>query len=186
MIVFIIGPGGVGKSTSGKILAKNLGFNFIDLDIEFCEKIALVGDHIRDKGYESYCKENSKLFYKLLKNINKETVFALSSGFLIHEQFKDQHFEALKKHGISILLLPSKSVKKSASIVVKRQLLRGFGMNKQDEKEKIIDRYSKYLNKGDITIFSYAAPEAIADLMKTALIKSYFHSGNFGSSGNSK
>ena len=34
MIVFLIGFMGCGKTTTGKKLAKKLGYNFLDLDIE--------------------------------------------------------------------------------------------------------------------------------------------------------
>lgn len=34
MRIFLIGPGGVGKSTTGNILAELIGYNFIDLDQE--------------------------------------------------------------------------------------------------------------------------------------------------------
>ncbi|CAI1622383.1 shikimate kinase [Serratia quinivorans] len=37
--IFLIGPGGAGKSTVGKILSATPGYNLIDLDDEFCERI---------------------------------------------------------------------------------------------------------------------------------------------------
>jgi len=39
MTIFIIGSGGIEKTTSGKILANLLGYTFIDLDYEFCGQI---------------------------------------------------------------------------------------------------------------------------------------------------
>lgn len=175
MIIFIIGPGGVGKSTSGKILAEKLKFNLIDLDLVFCEQIKIVGTYIQDKGYKSYCEENSKLFYQLLENINCDTVFILSSGFLIHEGLAEKHHETLKERGISILLLPSNSIEESANIVVERQLQRGFGLQKESERQKFIDRYPKYLGKGDITIFSTDNPQEIANHMKEELFITYLN-----------
>jgi len=43
MKIFIIGPGGVGKSTCGPILASMLDCKFIDLDEEFCQRIVNIG-----------------------------------------------------------------------------------------------------------------------------------------------
>ena len=43
MRIFLIGPGGTGKTTTGKILAERLGFIFIDLDERFIEEKKEVG-----------------------------------------------------------------------------------------------------------------------------------------------
>ena len=58
MIIFIIGPGGVGKTTSGEILAKLLSYKFIDLDQKFCEQIENIGTYINNEGYKKYCYKN--------------------------------------------------------------------------------------------------------------------------------
>jgi shikimate kinase len=167
--IFLIGPGGVGKSTSGQILAGLLGYNFIDLDTEFCQRLENVGDYIKRHGYEKYCYENSKLFYEIISQHLENFVFSLSSGFLVHENMDNltmKHKRTLKDLGISILLLPSRSLATSTRIVVSRQLLRGFGLKEDREKTKIIQRYPKYKKMGDIKIFSHAKPEAIASQMK--------------------
>ena len=169
MKIFLIGPGGVGKSTCGKILADLLGYNFIDLDKEFCERVENVGDYINKFGYEKYCFENSKLFYDIIGQHLENFVFSLSSGFLIHENLDDltmKHKQSLKDLGISILLLPSESLDESTSIVVSRQLSRGFGLKEDREKTKFIQRYPIYKEFGDIKIFSHDKPEIIAEQMK--------------------
>ena len=45
--IFLLGPGGVGKSTLGRVLAGRLNWPLIDLDLEFCERIAEIGRFIR-------------------------------------------------------------------------------------------------------------------------------------------
>jgi shikimate kinase len=170
--VFIIGPGGVDKTTSGKILAQKLNYDFIDLDIKFCEQIETVGTFIRNYGYPKYCHQNSKLFFKLLDENVKDVVMPLSSGFLIHEDqdnLVEKHNNAIKKNGISILLLPSKSLVVSEKIVVERQLKRGFGLKRNREQEKIRSRFPKYKVLGDIKIFSHSPPKIIATLMHRSL-----------------
>lgn len=42
MKIFLIGPGGVGKTTCGAILANSLGYNFIDLDTEFASELKML------------------------------------------------------------------------------------------------------------------------------------------------
>lgn len=169
MKIFLIGPGGVGKSTCGKILANLLGYNFIDLDAKFCERIENVSDYINIFGHEKYRIENSRLFYKILSQHLENFVFSLSSGFLIYENMNEltlKHKQTLGDQGISVLLLPSEALNESMEIVVKRQLLRGFGLKENREKTKFIQRFPIYKELGNIKIFSHDKPEIIAKQMK--------------------
>ncbi|MBT4349323.1 shikimate kinase [bacterium] len=167
MKIFIIGPGGVGKSTAGKILAKKLEYDLIDLDQEYCKRIQNIGIFIHVYGYEKYCYKNSELFYQLLeeKDKKKNIVFILSSGFLAHEGFNNlikKHRQTIQEKGLSLLLLPSKSLEESTTIVVKRQMKRGLNLDLASEKQKFIERFSIYKQFGDIQIFSYQNPKIIA------------------------
>ncbi|AHB41396.1 hypothetical protein P148_SR1C00001G0605 [candidate division SR1 bacterium RAAC1_SR1_1] len=175
MNIFIIGPGGVGKSTSGRILADILQYKFIDLDKEFCKEIGDITAYIPAQGYKNYCEENSKLFYRLLEENTEDTIFVLSSGFLVHEnldKLTTKHKRTIKK-GLSILLLPSESKGKSTEIVVERQLSRGFGLNEERERQKFRKRFDIYKKFGNIKIFSTDMPENIAKEMEEKVAK--FH-----------
>ena len=172
MKIFIIGPGGVGKTTCGAILANLLGYSFIDLDKEFNKRVANTGNFINTHGHEKYCLMNSKLFYKILSQHLQNFVFSLSAGFLDHENMNEltlKHKQTLKESGITILLLPFDSLDKSMEIVVKRQLMRGFGLTKDREEVKFIQRFPRYKVLGDIKIFSYDKPEIIAEQMKNRI-----------------
>lgn len=139
------------------------------MDTEFCECVENVGCYINKFGYEKYCFENSRIFYEILSQHLENFVFSLSSGFLIHENTNElglKHKKTLGDLGVSILLLPSKSLDESIKIIIKRQLSRGFGLKKDSEKSKFIKRYSIYKEYGDIKIFLYAKPEIIAEQMK--------------------
>jgi len=174
MRIFIIGPGGVGKTTSGKILAKKLSYQFLDLDQEFCSRIQDIGRYIQEFSYASYCYQNSKLFYTLLGELSDNFVFPLSSGFLVHESLDDltkKHQQTLQDIGCSILLLPSTSIEQSTEIVVARQMSRGFSLNEQREREKFTDRFYRYQEFGDTQIFSSDSPENIAEEMKNKILK---------------
>lgn len=171
MKIFLIGPGGVGKSTVGEILAELMNYDFIDLDEEFCKEIN-IGTYINTEGYESYCRKNSELFQTLLSKNSTNSIFSLSSGFLIHkdlDELTEKHKTILKEQGTTILLLPSESLEESTDIVVKRQLQRGFGLKEDREKEKFIRRYPIYKELGDIKIFSHEDPNIIAQEMKKQL-----------------
>lgn len=171
MKLFIIGPGGVGKSTAGKILAQKFNYHYIDLDQEFCNRIENISTFIQIQGYEKYCHENSRLFYRILNEEKKNNsfVFVLSSGFLVHEnldRLTSKHRQILQKEGFSILLLPSKSLQESMDIVVKRQLSRGFGLEENRERQKFAKRFVEYQSFGNVQIFSCESPEMIALEMK--------------------
>ncbi len=82
--VFLIGPGGVGKTTLGPLLAPLTDATFVDLDEQFCERIAPIRHFLDEHGYAAYIRENASLFRILLEEAKPRSrrVFALSSGFL--------------------------------------------------------------------------------------------------------
>lgn len=169
MNIFIIGPGGVGKSTAGKILAEKLGVAYIDVDREFERKFQNIQKYIKMHGYKKYCYQDSKLFYELLHTARNTVIFVLPSGFLVHEGYDTltaKHKAALKHNGISVLLLPSKSLEESTKIVVQRELTRRPYLHADFERKKFISRYGKYKELGNIQIFSHDTPEKIAEEMR--------------------
>jgi shikimate kinase len=168
MRIFIIGPGGVGKTVTGEVLAKRLKYSFIDLDQKFMERVGHIVEYIDKYGYQKYCYSNSGLFKKLLNENKDNFVMPLSSGFLVHEGLDDlvsKHKKLIKKNGVSILLLPSRNVQTSAEIVVKRQIKRGFGDVTEEKREKgirkYIERAIRYKTLGDIKIYSSENPKII-------------------------
>ncbi|MDP4000023.1 MAG: shikimate kinase [bacterium] len=168
--IFIVGPGSVGKSTTGSLLATKLGYAFRDVDSQFCERIGLIGDYIKEKSYRDYCKKNADLFDTLVAEAGEPTVFALPSGFLVHEkapEIAESNKKLLKKLGLTILLLPSQTAKEGVDTVVQRHLSRNYiDTDAKIERERFISRFPKYLSYGgNIQIFSVAAPEKIADEM---------------------
>ncbi|MEK7460356.1 MAG: shikimate kinase [Patescibacteria group bacterium] len=172
--IFIIGPGGVGKSTSGALLASVLRIPFIDLDQVFMHRIGPIDSYIQEYGYKKYCLANSELFYSILTALLEQSVIVLSSGFLAHEEMDNlttKHRDTLKEQGVSICLLPSVSIKESTDIIVRRQLARGFGLEEKRERKKFMERYRIYNNIGDIQIYSIMSPENIAIEMAAQLSK---------------
>lgn len=174
-LVFIVGQGSSGKSTTGKLLANKLGYEFVDIDLVFCERIGFIGDFITKQGYKAYSKVNSKLFEQLLEEYPTKTVFPLSSGFLVHKDSPElvrKHKILLKEKGISILLLPSSLLKVSMDIIIPRQMVRKYlDLDEESEKAKLRSRHPKYKRYGDIKIFSVEPPEQIAHLMMGGLNK---------------
>lgn len=164
MHIFLIGPASVGKSTVGKLLAEALGWEFVDIDQEFCERIQPIGDYLEKNGYLAYCEANSILVDQLLSEKTKAAVFAAPSGFLVHQDAPhliERHQRLLSQY-ISVLLLPAEDPESFAEIIVQRQIQRyGNAVNPEEQRKRFLDRVEKYKKYGDIKIFSMEPPQAI-------------------------
>ncbi|WP_162247925.1 shikimate kinase [Devosia sp. Root413D1] len=162
--LMLLGPGGVGKSTLGRALAATLGWPLIDLDLEFCERIEVIGPFIAAQGYERYRAENLALAERLAREATPSTVFVTSSGFLAAASGTEDRRRAdrLVATGYGVTLLPSLEVNLATSVVVERQLTRGFGFERQSEDRKFRQRFAIYRETGDMLIAATASPERIA------------------------
>lgn len=170
--IFIIGPGGVGKTTAGGELARLLGCPFVDLDQEFMARIGDIGGVIEGQGYLRYVERNAALFAAIVEDLPETAVVPLSSGFLARETPPDllaANQARVKAAGTSIRLLPCEDLEAATHIVVARQIGRGLGLEADREASKFPRRFADYLDQGDIRIFSHAAPAQIAAEMARAL-----------------
>jgi shikimate kinase len=162
--VFLLGPGGVGKSTLGRALAAVLGWPLVDLDLEFCDRLALIGDFITEHGYERYRAANLALAQDLLASAIGPTIFVTASGFLAAPPATPDYRQArqLVGTGYGVTLLPSLDINVATPIVVQRQLGRGFGMVRETEDRKFRDRFVIYQGEGDALVVSTDAPANVA------------------------
>ena len=170
--IFIIGPGGVGKTTAGAELARLLDCAFIDLDQEFMARVGHIGELIDGQGYLRYVEQNAALFATLLEELPETVVVPLSSGFLARETPPDllaANQARVRAAGTSIRLLPCEDLEVATRIVVARQMGRGIGLEAEREAAKFPRRFADYLDQGDLRIFSAAAPTKIAAEMARAL-----------------
>jgi shikimate kinase len=163
--VFLIGPAGVGKSTCGALLATELGFTFLDLDSEFNARVGNIAEFIAKNGYISYGRRNAELFDTLVGAQESDTVYAISSGFLLYEDLDPSLSRLaadLRKLGVSIVLFPSSSIDLATDIAVRRLLARRPGLDEEKERRKFRTRFEKYSQHGDIRIVSSDSPAVIA------------------------
>ncbi len=185
-LIFLIGPGGVGKTTVGRELADLLGCKFTDLDQEFCDRIENIGAFIDGKGYLAYVERNSTLLNDLLQEIDQETsnqghVVALSSGFLSSDSpdiILRDNVERVFNNGLAVLLLPSKDIDEGARIVVQRHLARNRGHTREKSDAVYRRRYREYLEFESAKIFSNRSPREVA-----VEIREIFESANDGAFG---
>ena len=164
--IFLIGPGGVGKSTVGQLLAAQLGYVAIDVDDVFCTRITNIREYIKSRGYESYLEQNSTLLRTLLvEYAGCNRLFILSSGFLstdIRPDIVETNRKMVSEQGFSVLLMPSQNYAEALGCIINRQLNRGFGLVREKEELKFSQRFDEYSQMGDLKIFSMQAPELIA------------------------
>src|SRR5215217_6132884 len=141
--IFLIGPGGVGKSTLGRLLATHSDRTAVDLDLEFCDRIGEIGAFIRKDGYQRYRELNLALAKDLVAAQPAPIVFVTSSGFLAAAEDTQDYRQAfaLVGTGYSICLLPSLDRDTATEIVASRQLLRGFGAERLSETDKFRRRF---------------------------------------------
>ncbi len=166
--IFLIGPASVGKSTVGEILAKRLGYNFVDIDLVFCKAIALISDYINEHGYVAYCQRNSTLVDELIARHPSKTVFATPSGFLVHEDSPElikKHLQIINKNAYSVLLLPSEDPLLSAELIANRQATRWPEMSKSHQHQRYIARHAKYKHYGSVKIIGLYTPEETVELV---------------------
>ncbi|MGI9228781.1 MAG: shikimate kinase [Gammaproteobacteria bacterium] len=83
--IYLIGPMGVGKTSIGKRLAKRLGKQFVDSDIEVEKRTGVTISRIFDiEGEAGFRERESKILKELIER--KDTVLATGGGVVLSEE----------------------------------------------------------------------------------------------------
>ena len=170
--IFLVGPGGVGKTSCGPHLAKLLGRELIDLDEIFMSGPGHIGRYINNYGYAQYVLANSKLFFDHIYHRTTPCICALSSGFLIAEveiKTVEVNRSAVKEKGHSVLILPHADPNECSSIVVSRQLKRGINLQREIERPKFLQRLPVYKSLADQVIVYRGSPKGAANAILAQL-----------------
>jgi shikimate kinase len=170
-LLFIVGPGGVGKSTLGRLLAPALGQVLVDLDDMFCDRIGPIHGYVRDVGAEAYREANSGLAAAIVAALAEPAIVVASSGFLAPDNapsvLRANH--DLIASGYSLSLLPALDEAEAMRIVVGRQLGRGFGLNRESEERKFRERMPHYREAGDMLVVAANVDDPAAAMVCAAL-----------------
>ena len=140
----LLGMMGVGKTTLGKIVAKKIGFKFIDTDANIEENCLMrISAIFKRKGEKFFRLEEKKEVLKSLKVSN--SVIALGGGAFIDKTIRDN----ILKNSISIWLDSNlKELNKRTKWKNKRPLL-----NKENNQKEINKLYEN--RKGIYKLANY-------------------------------
>lgn len=148
--VILIGMPGAGKSTVGVVLAKRLGYQFLDSDLLIQEKTGkLLSQLIDEHGDEGFIHLENEINQSILVN---RTVIA-TGGSAVYGQEAMEHF---KKIGTVIYLqVPLDEIEKRVGSLKDRGVVSNGKSNFQ---EIFADRVSLYEKYADIIISDWDVP----------------------------
>ncbi len=140
--IALIGMMGCGKSTVGRVLAEQMGLDFIDLDDYIMEQEKQTIDQLFMHG-EAYFRELETMYLKQLSNLSN-TVIACGGGVVLNEQ----NIDTLYQNSTVIYLKRDLSAIISTIDVKNRPLIQE-NLEKQLEslyksREKLYTKYSEY------------------------------------------
>jgi shikimate kinase len=101
--IYLVGFMGCGKSTVGRVLADELGWNFFDLDDEIESGAgATIGEIFDTQGEEVFRALESSALSKRVRAVQSghPQVIALGGGALMN----DKNFELVSNHGVVVWL----------------------------------------------------------------------------------
>lgn len=99
--IYLIGYMAAGKTTVGRLLAKRLGWHFVDLDEAFAEIHGLTpAEYIREEGIEAFRRKEKYVVEDLAELPIEKVIYATGGGYPCWED----NMECLKELGTSIYL----------------------------------------------------------------------------------
>lgn len=159
--IILIGMPGCGKTTIGKVLAKELKYNFYDMD-EYIENRAKksINDIFSEDGEEAFRNLETEALKEV---INKKRILISTGGGIVK---RDLNLEILKNSGIVVFInRPVEKILEDLN-TESRPLLK-------DSKEKLYDlyeeRFSRYKEVSNIEVINKGYLRDTVDLIKYKL-----------------
>jgi len=171
--ITLIGPGGAGKTTVGRLLAERLGTIFVDLDQCFRDRAGDISDFIDRFGYRAYAHANVEICRSVMIERNGRRVVALSSGFMtyppdVHPQYSSLHRD-IERHPTTFVLLPSLDRDICVAETVRRQITRPFARPAAREEAVIRERFPVHVGLRAGKIETMRTIEAVVDEILAAM-----------------
>lgn len=157
--IVLIGMPAVGKSTIGVLLAKTLGFAFVDTDLVIQQNTGRLLQEIIDKdGLDAFCADEERAICSVSNESN--TVIATGGSAV----YSENAMKFLKEHGIVYYLsLPVEELAKR----LKNITTRGIAKRPEDTLEDVFARRAElYQEYADVTIgcFGKSPEQTVAEI----------------------
>ena len=137
--IVLIGMPGVGKSTIGVILAKILGYKFIDADLLIQEKHGkLLKDIIAERGIEGFIQVENDVN----KSIDTHRAVIATGGSVVYGQEAMEHLSEIAT--VIYLKLELGALKRRLGNLTKRGVVLHKGQTLKDLYDERIPLYEKY------------------------------------------
>lgn len=161
MNIILIGMPGVGKSTVGVVLAKRMGFKFMDSDLVIQDTEGkLLHEIIEEKGIEGFIETEDRIN----AGINVDKTVLATGGSAIYGENAMKHFSEIGK--IVYLYLPYEDLKDRLGDLNERGVVIRHGQTLEDLMEERTPLYEKYsMIKIDCT--NKAIREIVAEIAKS-------------------
>lgn len=144
MSIILIGLPSSGKSTLGVLLAKSMGYKFIDADIVIQERQGrLLHEIIDELGTEGFIELENEINQSIT---DKKAVIA-TGGSAVYGEKAMEHFKTLGK--VVYIKIPFETMEKRLGDYTHRGVAIKEGMTLRDMYEERIPLYEKY---ADITV----------------------------------
>ena len=142
--ITLIGMPSSGKSTIGVLLAKRLGYSFVDVDIVIQEKEGrLLKEIIAEEGLDGFLEVENRINAGV--NVNRSVI--APGGSVIYGKEAMEHYKQIGQ--IVYLKLSFEEVERRIGNVVDRGVAQRDGMTLRDLYDERVPYYEKY---ADITV----------------------------------
>lgn len=142
-MIHLIGPGGAGKSTIGRIIADLIRCPFHDLDRLFEERDGDIDDFIRLRGYAAYARSNVETYQAI--EPGTLAVVALSSGFMTYPENAHPELQTIRRSIVTLpstfVLLPSLDLEECVTETIRRQRARPLAHHRSNRREEDVIRH---------------------------------------------
>ena len=169
MLIHLIGPGGAGKTTTARLLKKEFGFQYHDLDEIFMIQEGNISHFINVYGYRQYAIRNLEIYTQLSQSLSLSDmrIIVCSSGFMCYPDDISKDYLRIKKqienHDFTFLLLPSLYLETCVNEIINRRVQRSYlNLSKEKETQKIRKRFSVYTDLKCKIIFTHQDEDNVA------------------------
>lgn len=162
--IVLIGMPGCGKSTVGVVLAKNLGYRFVDVDLVIQEREGrLLSEILDEEGIEGFMQAEERACL----SIDTEKTVIATGGSAVYGEAGMRH---LKEIGTVVYIrLGYEEIEHRLGDLHKRGVVMKNGMTLRDlynERAPLYDRYAEITCDGDGKILREIVMEMVTELRK--------------------